>query len=170
MTPNFAPATSNVDLSSDHSPVIVDLTTHTVPPVHPHRLSNRSTNRDFFGLLITERLTLNIHLTSIEDIEEGIKLFNETIQWAGWTATPKSTAPIHTHDYPTFIKLKLEEKRRLRKRRHRSRTPEKNDYSTELHGNLNIYSGTEITASQHFYKALHRLRQLTIPYGKRLRN
>jgi hypothetical protein len=46
-----------------------------------------------------------------------------------------------------------------------------NDYSTELHGNLkNFSSGTEILAAKLFYKALRRLRQLTIPYGKRLRN
>jgi hypothetical protein len=46
-----------------------------------------------------------------------------------------------------------------------------NDYSTELHGNLNNFSsGTEILAPKLFYKALRRLRQLTIPYGKRLRN
>jgi hypothetical protein len=44
------------------------------------------------------------------------------------------------------------------------------DYSIELHGNSNNFSGTEILASKLFYKALHRLRQLTIPYGKRLRN
>jgi hypothetical protein len=45
-----------------------------------------------------------------------------------------------------------------------------NDYSTELHGNLNNFSGTEIPAFKFFYKALRRLLQLTIPYGKRLRN
>jgi hypothetical protein len=46
-----------------------------------------------------------------------------------------------------------------------------NDYSTELHGNLNnFFSDTEILASKLFYKGLRQLRQLTIPYGKRLRN
>jgi hypothetical protein len=94
--PNSAAATSNLDLSSDHSPVIVDLTTHAVLPEHPPRLSTQRTNWDFFRL-ITERLTLNISLKSTEDMEEAVKLFNDTIQWAGWTATPNSTAPLHTH-------------------------------------------------------------------------
>jgi hypothetical protein len=49
-------------------------------------------------------------LKTTEDIEEAVKLFNDNIQWAGWTATPNSTAPLHTHDCPTFIKYKLEEK------------------------------------------------------------
>jgi hypothetical protein len=72
---------------------MVVLTTHALPPEHPPRLSNRHTNWDFFRLLITERLTLNIPLKTTEDIEEAVKIFNETIQWAGWTATPKLYSP-----------------------------------------------------------------------------
>jgi hypothetical protein len=102
--PNSAAATSSFDLSSDHSLVIVVLITHALPPEHPPHLNNRRTNWDFFRLLITERLTFNIPFKSTEDIEEAVKLFNETIQWAGWTSTPNSTAPLHAHDYPTFIK------------------------------------------------------------------
>jgi hypothetical protein len=45
-----------------------------------------------------------------------------------------------------------------------------NDYSSELHGTSNNFSGTEILAYKLFYKALRRLRQLTIPYGKLLRH
>jgi hypothetical protein len=47
MPPNSAAATSCFDLSSDHSPVIVILTSHALPPETPPRLSNRRTNRDF---------------------------------------------------------------------------------------------------------------------------
>jgi hypothetical protein len=107
--PNSAAATSCLDLSSDYSPVIVVLTTHALPPETPPSLSNRRTNWDIFRLLITERLPLNIPFKTTEDIEEAVKLFTDTIQWAGWTATPNSTAPLHTHDCPTFIKHKLEE-------------------------------------------------------------
>jgi hypothetical protein len=57
----------------------------------PHHLSNRQTNWDLFRHLITERLTLKIPLKTPEDIEEAVKLFNDTVQWAGWTATPSPT-------------------------------------------------------------------------------
>jgi hypothetical protein len=70
--PNSAAATSCFNLSSDHSPVIVILTTHALTPEVPPRLSNRRTKWDFFRLLITERLTLNIPIETTEDIEEAV--------------------------------------------------------------------------------------------------
>jgi hypothetical protein len=46
-----------------------------------------------------------------------------------------------------------------------------NNYSTELHVKLNNFSSsTKILVSKLFYKAIRRLRQLTISYRKRLRN
>jgi hypothetical protein len=38
-----------------------------------------------------ERLTLTVSLKTEEDIEAAVKFFNDTIQWAGWNATPKHT-------------------------------------------------------------------------------
>jgi exonuclease III len=92
--PNSAAATSCPDLSSDHSPVVVVLTTHALPPDTPPSLSNRRTNWDLFRLLISERLPFNTPFKTTEDFEEAVKLFNDTIKWAGWTATPNSTAPL----------------------------------------------------------------------------
>jgi hypothetical protein len=43
---------------------------------------------DDFGQLINERLTLSVSLKSEEDIGAAVKFFNDTIQWAGWKATP----------------------------------------------------------------------------------
>jgi hypothetical protein len=77
----------------------------------PPHLSNRQTNWNLFRHLITECLTLKIPLKTPEDIEEAIKLFNYAVQWAGWTATPKPPAPLHTHGCPPFFRQRLEEKR-----------------------------------------------------------
>jgi hypothetical protein len=52
------------------------------------RLNNRHTNLDDFRQHINKRLTLNISLKTEEDIEAAVKFFNDTIQWAGWNATP----------------------------------------------------------------------------------
>jgi hypothetical protein len=81
--PPSATATSCLDLSSDHSPVLVLLANYPLPPVKPPHRSNRQTNWDLFCHLITERLTLKIPLKTPEDIEEAVKLFNDTVQWAG---------------------------------------------------------------------------------------
>jgi hypothetical protein len=54
-------------------------------------LSSRHTNWNDFRHLINERLTLNVSLKIEEDIEATVKFLNDTIQWAGWNATPEHT-------------------------------------------------------------------------------
>jgi hypothetical protein len=91
--------------------------------VKPPHISNQQTNWDLFRHLITERLTLKIPLKTPEDIEEAVKLFNDTVQGAVWTATPNPPAQLHTHG-PPLIRQRLEEKRQLRKRWQHTKTPE----------------------------------------------
>jgi hypothetical protein len=74
-------------------------------------LNNRHTNWDDFRQLINERLILNISLKTEEDIEIAVKFFNDTIQWAGFNATPEHTDTVKTYDCPILIKQKIEEKR-----------------------------------------------------------
>jgi hypothetical protein len=62
-------------------------------------------------------------LKTEDQIEDAVKYFNDSIQWAGWTATPETTCTTSSYDYPIFIKQKLAEKRRLRKEWHLHRTP-----------------------------------------------
>jgi hypothetical protein len=54
---------------------------------------------------------------------EDVKYFTDLIQWTRWTATPETTCTTSSYDYPSFIKQKLAEKRRLRKEWHLHRTP-----------------------------------------------
>jgi hypothetical protein len=79
----FATVESCFDLSSDHCPVLVTLTTHAMHREKQQCLSNRYTNWDEFQHLVNEKLTLKVRLKTEENIEAAIKLFNETIQWAG---------------------------------------------------------------------------------------
>jgi hypothetical protein len=148
--PTSATATSCLDLSSYHSPVLVSLANYPLPPVKPPHLSNQQTNWDLFRHLITDRFTLKIPLKTPEDIEEAVKLFNDTVQWADWTATPSPPAPLHTHGCPHFI-----------------RTPENNrspnrairDLKQLLHRHRN-------DCVQTFLQSLTPVRPLTTPYGK----
>jgi hypothetical protein len=121
---DFAVAKSCFDLSSDHSPVLITLTLHAVNQEKQPSLSNRHTIWDDFRHLINQRLTFNVSLKSEEDIEAAVKFFNDTIQWAGWNATPEHTDTLKTYNCPILNKQKIEEKRRLRRGWHRLRTPE----------------------------------------------
>jgi hypothetical protein len=87
----FAVAKSCFDLSSDHSSVLITMTTHALNQEKQRSLSNRHTNWDDFRYLINQRLTLNVSLKTKKDIEAAVKFFNDTVQWAGWNATPEHT-------------------------------------------------------------------------------
>jgi hypothetical protein len=80
ITPDFAVAHSCLDLSSDHSPVLVTFTSQPIRPDPPPSLSNRLTNLDYFEHLINQRLLLQIPLKATDDIEEAVKFFTDTVQ------------------------------------------------------------------------------------------
>jgi hypothetical protein len=109
---DFAVAKSCFDLSSDHSPVLITLTSHALNQEKQPSLSNRHTNWNDFRYLITERLTLNVSLKTEDDIEAAVKFFNDTIQWAGWYAIPEHTDTLKTYDCPILIKQKNQRKKK----------------------------------------------------------
>jgi hypothetical protein len=74
---DFAVAKSYFDLSSDHSPVLITLTSHALNQKQ-QSLSNRHTKCDNFRHLINQRLTLNVSLKIEEDIEAAVKFFNDS--------------------------------------------------------------------------------------------
>jgi hypothetical protein len=66
-------------------------------------LSNRHTKCDDFRHLI-ERLTLNVSPKTEQDTEAAAKILNDTIQQAGWNATPEHTDTLKTYDFHLLIK------------------------------------------------------------------
>jgi hypothetical protein len=74
-------------------------------------ITNRHKNWDDSRQLINDRLTLNVFLKPEEDTEAVVKFFIDTIQWAGWNATPEHTGTLKTYDSPILLKQKIEEKR-----------------------------------------------------------
>jgi hypothetical protein len=76
-----AVAKSCFELSSDHSPVLITLTSHELSQEKQPSLSNRHTNWDDFRHLINHRLTLNVSLKTKEDIEAALS--SSMIQYNG---------------------------------------------------------------------------------------
>jgi hypothetical protein len=66
---DFAVAKSCFDLSSNHSLVLITLTSHVLNQEKQPSLSNRHTYWDDFRHCINQRLTLNVSLKTEEDIE-----------------------------------------------------------------------------------------------------
>jgi hypothetical protein len=116
---DFAVAKSCFKISSDHSLILITLTVDALNQEQEPILSNRPTNWDDFRCLVKERLILNIPLKTVEDIEAAARFFNDTIQCAGWNATPEHKRTLKAYDCPIIIKQKIEEERRLHAEWHR---------------------------------------------------
>ena len=65
-------AESCQDLSSDHSPVIITLSTNILYNKEPPALTSRYTNWEFFRTIIAEEINLNISLKNETDINEAV--------------------------------------------------------------------------------------------------
>jgi hypothetical protein len=73
---NYLDIKPNLEIASDHTPIIATISTHTVTRKQPPKLRNRNTNWDVFRNQIEENLRLNIPLKAAEKIKEAIEKFN----------------------------------------------------------------------------------------------
>jgi hypothetical protein len=134
------------------------------------RLSNRHKNWDDFRHLVNQRLTLNFSLKTEEDIEAAVKFFNDTIQCAGWNATPEHTDTLQTNGCPIFIKQKSKKREDSVEVGTDYEHQRAKDYLTQQHRNSNNSSiGTKMIAFKYSCKVLHQQNSLTIPCGRRPR-
>lgn len=112
-------------LSSDHTPIIVTLSTHVILMEKPLTLSNKRTNWQQFRQLLDELLNLDIPLKTNRDIDEATEHLTKSIQQAAWNSTPetiKATNP--TYNCPTQIQQTIMKKRKLRKVWQETRAPQ----------------------------------------------
>lgn len=76
------------DLSSDHSPIIIEL--HTIAQERAQKcvLHNKRTNWNLFRELTDKAFQEPISLKTNEEISEAVMYFNYTVQDAAWSSTP----------------------------------------------------------------------------------
>ncbi|PNF35988.1 hypothetical protein B7P43_G02290 [Cryptotermes secundus] len=86
--PNSIQADSCLDLSSDHSPVIIKLTSDIMERAKQPTLNNKCTNWDQFKRLVETNLDLKVPLKNGENIVEAVEHFNQAIQQAAWKSSP----------------------------------------------------------------------------------
>lgn len=115
-------AESCLDLSSDHSPVIVTVYSQIIRKQKQPTLYSRKTNWDMFRHHLDERLTVNISLKTETQIEHAVENLTKSIQTAAWLATPDRNATYINESCPVVVKEKIALKRKLRKQWRISRT------------------------------------------------
>ena len=117
-------AKSSLELSSDHSPIIVSLNSPLSASELPAKLHNKSTNWGQFKRLVELNLPLQIPLKSNSDIEEAVEILNKVIQDAGWSSTQVFESKHFNFHTDEKITAQIKEKRRLRKRWQETRHPD----------------------------------------------
>jgi len=114
---------SSLDLESDHSPIIITLSTSPIWKTQPPRLCNKYTNRKQFQDYINKNITLNIKLKNTE-LADAVQHLTTLIQEAAWISTPERKKTIQeTNNIPLHIKELVHEKCSARRRWQNTRSP-----------------------------------------------
>lgn len=137
---------SSLDGSSDHTLVILTLSSTITLRDPPESLYNRKTDWQGFKEYLESNIVLSVPLKSADDVDNACLYITNLIQVAAWTNTPELKAPELAPTIPMEIRLKLEEKRRLRRIWHLSHSSvdKKNlNYATKelkelIHDSVNL--------------------------------
>jgi hypothetical protein len=101
---NYLDVESSLDLSSDHTPLILTYSSSVYLKDKRQTLYNKCTNWDYFRTLVNNNINLKIPLRNENDVEESINYFNTTIQNAAWNATPNSDISVtKSNKYPIYL-------------------------------------------------------------------
>lgn len=115
---------SCLELSSDHSPIIITLHTAVRLKDKPPTLSNKKTNWIYFREQLDNLIDAGVSLKSAIEIEDAVQFLTNSIQHAAWDATPVSSDSIYKPNiYSSSIMNLIREKRMLRKKWQNSRKP-----------------------------------------------
>lgn len=114
LSSKYLKAESCLDLSSDHSPIIISVSNQIHKKDYPPTLSNKKTDWECFRAILEESINTKIPLKIETDVEAAVEHFNHCIQQAAWNSTPmnpkngKISCSIAVRD-------KIADKRKLRK-------------------------------------------------------
>ena len=115
INPDCFTATSCLDLSSDHSPVIISFKQQIKMIQKTPHLYNKNTDWEKYKEYLNNNLNCNISLKSIDELENAIEEFNIQIHNAAKEATTSFEHPEKQYNIAKHILEKIREKRQLRK-------------------------------------------------------
>lgn len=115
---------SCLDLSSDHSPIILSIHSQTVKKEIQPSLFNKKTNWHLFREKLDTLIDLKLPLKTEDDIDNAVNDLTKHIQNAAWYATPDITTERENKSLPPTVKELIAKKRLTRKQWQHTRSPE----------------------------------------------
>ncbi|KZC08911.1 RNA-directed DNA polymerase from mobile element jockey [Dufourea novaeangliae] len=107
-------ARSCLDLTSDHSPILIDFSSKPMFTYGTNHLYNNSTNWTQFKDHLEIKINCNIPLKTPEQIETAVMNFTDIIQEACWIATKQTGNDRKYLSFPDYILQKIKMKRKLK--------------------------------------------------------
>ena len=128
---NYIHVSEGIDLTSDHSPVILTISKTLIQRNELPKLTNKWTDWEGFRNDLENLVELQVPLKTPVQLEEEVDTFVTNIQQAAWSNMPIDTKRYNTHQYiyPLEVRELLIEKRKARKKWQINRTPQ---YKTKL--------------------------------------
>lgn len=114
---------SILDGSSDHTPVVLTMSTTITLKEKPEALHNSQTDWDGFRDYIDREICLRVPLKTADDVDDACVYITNLIQVAAWSNTPEVQNKTSSTVLPNEIKQKIAEKRRLRRIWQQTRHP-----------------------------------------------
>ena len=108
-------AQSCFDLSSDHSPIIIEMNSQAIIKQTNYLPHNYQTNWSLFKEILNEKITCDVKLKSAEDLENVIEDLNIKIHEAITLATPQIISEPKIQNISHLVREKIKTKRKLRK-------------------------------------------------------
>lgn len=119
---NYLKAETCLDSNSDHTPVLLTISTTIIHYDKPDTLYNNRTDWEGFKDYIENNIELKVSLKTPDEIDEATQYITNLIQKACWTNTPiprKNSQVVG--NVPLEVKHKILEKRKLRRIWHQTR-------------------------------------------------
>lgn len=113
---------SSLDLSSDHTPILVTLYSEILHKQKQPSLFSKNTNWEIFKATLDEHIHLDVDLKTVEKLENAVEYLTRVIQNSAWFATPDSNTTCIEKAQPVIVKQKIAEKRQARKQFRITRT------------------------------------------------
>ncbi|CAH2100420.1 unnamed protein product [Euphydryas editha] len=124
ITRNNISCNSCWDLSSDHSPIIINIQSNIKVTLKKCTLHNKKTNWILFRYLIDEAFKVPPPLKTEDDITNAVEFFNRNVQNAAWNSTPLDKYKSDAQSVAPNILDIIKEKRKTRKLWQQNRCPD----------------------------------------------
>ena len=170
--------TPNHELSSDHTPIIIEYRNKPIHYSKPETLCKKTTKWQTFKEIIESKINCNIPLKTPEHIEQAVATLTATIPGAARTTTTPESTCRQTITIPQEILDKIRKKRKAKAKWKKYRTRENkkhlNKLANEINNKIKEHNDSEFakfigTLSTHentnysLWKATKKIRKPIIP-------